>query len=215
VTLAAENRRRPCAGPVFRAVALAAITLCDSPVFAQGISTGVRGGLNMATTATGGEGGDGALEWQPRAVFGGFVTWRVTSWLELQPEVLYAMKGAKSEEFGLTAKILLDYIEVPALARLSRGARGARSWYLVAGPSLSFLTRARSRADFGGAIEEIDLTDDVERFDIGVAAGGGVEFGSLLVDARYNHGLSDIDADATDDVTVRNRAVSLTVGFKF
>jgi hypothetical protein len=216
VTPAAGRRHQPIAGLAFRAVTLAALTCCGSSASAQGISQGIRGGVSISTAATSSESGDGAVTWQPRAVFGGFMTWRAASWLELQPEALYAMKGGKSEEFGVTTKLLLDYIEVPVLARFSRGSRGGRSWYLAAGPSLGFLVRARTRADFGGATEEIDLIeeDEVERFDFGVTAAGGVEFGSLIIDARYTHGLSDIDADTTDQVRVTNRAVSLTVGFK-
>ena len=197
------------------AIVLALAILCASSAFAQGIGKGVRGGLNVATTTTSGDNGDAAPDWLLRGVVGGFIVWPVTSWLVLQPEVLYAMKGAKQEEFGLESKLLLDYIEVPVLARVSRGSPGTRTWYLTAGPAFGWLARAKARADFGGATEEIDLKDDVKSYDIGLAAGGGVEFGSILVDARYTHGLSDIDKDTSDDVKVRNRAVSLTVGFRF
>lgn len=197
------------------AILLACVILCATSAFAQGFGKGVRGGLNVATTATGGENGDAAPDWQLRGVVGGFIVWPVTSWLVLQPELLYAMKGAKQEAFGLQSKLLLDYIEVPVLARVSRGSPGTRTWYIVAGPSFGWLARAKARADFGGATEEIDLKDDVKSYDIGLTAGGGMEFGSILVDARYTHGLSDIDKDTSDDVEVTNRAISVTVGFKF
>jgi hypothetical protein len=189
--------------------------VCGAPAFAQGLGKGVRGGVNLTTTGTEDGNGGAALDWQPRAVFAGFITWRVASWLQVQPEVVYAMKGGRSEEFGITSKLLLDYVELPLLARWSKGAPRQRSLYVVAGPSLGLLVRAKTRADFGGATEELDISDDVERFDLGVAIGGGIELGSILVDGRYTHGLSDIDKDASDDVTVRNRAVSLTVGFRF
>jgi predicted small metal-binding protein len=42
-----------------------------------------------------------------------------------------------------------------------------------------------------------------------------MEFRRVVVDARYTHGLTDIDKDTSDDVKVANRAVSVTVGFKF
>ena len=191
------------------------LAVCSSPAFAQGMRKGVRGGINFTTTKTTGEDQNGAVDWQLRGVFGGFVTWRAASWIELQPEMLYAMKGAKGEEFGIVAKLLLDYIEIPVLARISRGSTDARSWYVVGGPSFGYLLRAKTRADFGSSTEEIDVIDEVERFDLGVVAGGGIEFGRLVVDGRYIHGLSDIDKDTTDDVKVTNRAVSVTVGFRF
>jgi hypothetical protein len=103
---------------------------------------------------------------------------------------------------------------VPLLARISR--RGGRlGYYAAGGPSIAFRLRALTRTKFGDATEEIDIADQVERLDFGVAAGGGVEFGSLVVDGRYTHGLKDIDKDKSDGVKITNRAVSLTVGFRF
>jgi hypothetical protein len=188
---------------------------CSGPVSAQRLTKGVRGGVNLTTTATNGEPDGPPPDWQLRSVFGAFVTWRATSWIDLQPEVLYAMKGAQGEEFDITAKLLLDYLEVPVLARISRGSLHATSWYLVGGPSFGYLLRARTRADFGGATEEIDVLDEVERFDFGLVVGGGIGFRRMIVDARYTHGLADIDKDASDEIKVTNRAISVTVGFKF
>lgn len=191
------------------------VTLClAASARAQGLEKGVRGGINLTKTTTSGEGAADALDWQLRGVFGGFVTWRLTSWLELQPEVLYAMKGARSEEIVET-KLLLDYLEVPVLARVTRGAAGGTRYYLAAGPSAGLLLRARTRADFGGAIEEIDIKDDLESVDFGVVVTGGVEFGSIVVDARYTHGLTNIERESSGGQEIRNRAASVTVGIRF
>lgn len=211
----ATQTRNPLNGLRAPAFALALCLVCAGPALAQGIGKGVRGGVNLTTTVTAGDDGGASLDWQLRPVFAGFITWRVASWLQAQPEVVYAMKGAGSDEFGISSKLLLDYVEVPLLARLSKSAFGGRSLYVVAGPSFAWLARAKTRADFGGATEELDIREDVERFDLGVAVGGGIELGSIVVDGRYTHGLSDIDKDTSDDVKVRNRAVSLTVGFRF
>jgi hypothetical protein len=191
------------------------VTVCfAASARAQGLETGVRGGINLTKTAASGEGADSALDWQLRGVFGGFVTWRFTSWLELQPEVLYAMKGARSEAIVET-KLLLDYLEVPVLARVTRGRSGGTRYYVAGGPSAGFLLRARTRADFGGSIEEIDIKDDLESVDVGVVVAGGVEFGSIVVDGRYTHGLTNIDKAAGDGPAVKNRSVSVTAGIKF
>ena len=200
-----------CARGLF--MTCACLLLCAAPSSAQ-TAVGVRGGVQMATLDTQGEEGGESADWGVRATFGGFLTWRAWAWLELQPEVVYSQKGAKTEEFGIAARALLDYLEVPVLARYTRGA-GARRYYVAGGPAIGVLLRARTRADFGGAIEEIDIKEDVETLDWSVIAGGGAEFGSIVVDARYIHGLGDIDADTSDEQRIRNRAVSLTVGFRF
>src|SRR5688572_15400377 len=82
-------------------IALVLAVVCGGSAFAQGVGKGVRGGVNLTTTETTDDTGGASLDWQPRAVFAGFITWRVASWLQVQPEVIYAMKGAKSEEFGI------------------------------------------------------------------------------------------------------------------
>ena len=191
------------------------VMLCAGPALAQGLEKGVRGGVNFANESITGDEEGAALDWQLRAVFGGFVTWRVTTWLEFQPEVLYSMKGGKSDEFGIDSKVLLDYLEVPLLARKTFGAPDATRFYFAGGPSIGVLLRARTRADFGSSTEELDIKDDAETLDFGVVVAGGVEFGSIVVDGRYTHGFSDIDKDTSDTVKITNRAVSLTVGIKF
>lgn len=190
------------------------LTLCASPALGQGLEKGVRGGVNFTNTSTSGD-ESAALDWQLRGVFGGFVTWRVMAWLEFQPEVLYAMKGGKSSEFDIESKLLLDYLEFPLLARKTFGAPDAMRFYLAGGPSIGVLLRAKTRADFGSSTEELDVKDDTETLDFGIVVGGGVEFGSIVVDGRYTHGLSDIDKDTSDNVKMTNRAVSVTVGIKF
>jgi hypothetical protein len=181
-------------------LALALLLLCAGSASAQITGQGVRGGVNIATV---------------RAVAGGYLTWRMFSWLELQPEVLYSLKGARVGDEDVDAKVLLDYLDVPLLARISRGAPGSRRFYGVGGIALGVLLRARTRADFGGATEEIDIKDDVETLDLGAVFGGGMEFGSLVVDARYTHGIRDIDKDTTDTVKIKTRAASITVGNRF
>ena len=71
------------------------------------------------------------------------------------------------------------------------------------------------RVDFGTAIEEIDVSDEVERFDVGIAMGGGVELGRLVIDGRYTLGMRDIDVDKTDGVAMKHRVISITAGLRF
>lgn len=191
------------------------LLFCPGAALGQALAKGVRGGVNLTNTATSGEEDGRSLDWQLRPIVGVFVTWHASSWLDLQPELLYAMKGAKGEEFDIPSKLLLDYLEFPLLVRKSMGSPHAMAWYVGGGPSFGYRLRAKTRADFGDAIEEIDVSDDVERFDLGVAVGGGLEFRRVVVDARYTHGLTDIDKDTSDGVKVANRAVSVTAGFKF
>lgn len=197
------------------ATALGLLLLCATSLAAQGVSVGVRAGVSLASLRFEGEASGLTLDSRIGGVGGLFVTFPLVSWLELQPEVLYAMKGARLDDSGITSQVWLDYVEVPVLVRYSRPGTGAFRYYLIGGPSFGVRVRARTRTDFGGATEEIDISDEVERTDLTVIAGGGVEFRALVVDARYSLGLSDIDKDKTDAVTASTRAFAFTVGVKF
>ena len=182
---------------------------------AQVTGAGVRAGVNVSTMDSSGGSGEAPVDPQARGVVAGYLTWRLLPWLELQPEAAYSLKGAKTEESGIVAKALLDYLEVPILARVTRGRNGGRRFYGTGGGAVAVLLRARTRAAFGGSTEEIDISEDVETVDWGVVVGGGVELGALVLDLRYTHGLRDIDPDRSDEVKVRNRAVSFSAGLRF
>lgn len=196
---------------------LVVLLLASGSAAAQGLQPGVKAGVNLATVSEVNRGGDeGSAGFDSRVGLAGgvFVTWRPVSWIELQPEVLVTSKGAALNEEGIDARLVLDYLEVPILARVSRRVSGA-TVYAAAGPTVAWLLRAKTRVAFEGSTEEIDMTDDVEPFDIGVAMGGGVEFGAFVIDGRYTLGLTDIDADRDDAITIRNRAITVTAGFRF
>ena len=189
--------------------------LFTSPLLAQVPGLGVKGGVNLANQPTTSEdGGDSGLKSFTGLVAGVFATFPIASWLELQPEALYTMKGARVDEAGVKATSQVDYFEVPVLARFSR--RGGRiGYYAAGGPYTAVRLRAVTRTRFVGATEELDISEQVERIDFGLAIGGGAEMGSLVFDGRYTHGIKDIDKDRTDTVKVTNRVVSVTVGFRF
>jgi len=182
-----------------------------SPSPAQGLDFGVKGGVNVANVDVSGDGGGPSFDPRIGLVAGGFVRMPLTSWLAVQGEGLYAEKGARFADTGVDAKLLLTYLEVPVLARV----RLSRLFYAAAGPSMGVLLRARARTRFSGATEDIDVKDDVESFDFGIAMGGGIELGRLIIDGRYTLGLRDADADTTDASTMKNRTLSFTAGFRF
>jgi len=188
-----------------------AVLLCASPAFAQGFTFGVKGGLNVATQDISGVGSGVSLSPRIGLVAGGFVTLRLTSWLDVQPEGLYAMKGTRLKVAGTKSDLNLDYFEVPVLARV----RFAKMFYAEAGPSMALRVQAKARSRFSGGTEEVDVSDQVERFDFGVGMGGGLLLGPLVLDGRYTLGLTDVDKDKGDASKTKNRAISVTAGIRF
>ena len=188
-----------------------ALLVCASSSWAQGLDFGVKGGVNIANVDVSDDGAAPSFDPRIGLVAGGFVRMPVASWLAVQAEGLYAEKGARVEESGVDAKLILNYLEVPVLARVPLG----RLFYVTGGPSMAFLLQAKVRTRFSGATEDIDISDDVQSFDFGLAMGGGVELGRLIIDGRYTLGLRDADKDTTDATTTKNRTISFTAGFRF
>ena len=191
-------------------VAVILVTVASASSASAQIGYGARAGVNFANVSFDGDDevpSDGRIG----ALAGVFATVPLGGWLTVQPEAIYTVKGASVEVAEISSDYIVDYLEVPVLARFHLRS----NIYLAAGPSMALRLRARSRTAFGGSTEELDLDDDVERFDLGVVGAIGVEFGRWLVDGRYTHGLSDTDADTSDAVKIRNRVFSISGGIRF
>jgi len=186
--------------------------LAAAPAIAQGQHFGVKGGVSIATQQTDTNGDGTSFDSRVGAIAGGWYTLPLASWLDVQVEGLYTAKGARLDFRGIKSTFVLDYLEVPALARVRFGSGHVR-YYAAGGPSTAFRLRAKTRTPFAGSVEETDVADQVEQIDFGIAAGGGVEIGRLIVDGRYTYGLTDIDKDASS--TTKNRAIAVTAGFRF
>jgi hypothetical protein len=179
-----------------------------APVAAQ-MTYGARMGVNFADVSFDAD-EDVPTSARKGLLAGVFVTIPL-GWLTVQPEALYTVKGTSLDPAGFTTDYIVDYVEVPVLVRL----RLPRNAYVVAGPAMAFRLRARNRIAFSGSTEEFDLGEKVESFDLGIVGGVGLDIRRWVVDARYTHGLSDIDTDSSDDVRLRNRVFSVSAGIRF
>lgn len=200
---------------MFRSLVFASVVVIGAaaPAAAQGFAIGVKGGVEVATQHTSGDGGGPSLDNRLGVVGGVFVTLPLVSRLDLEVDGLYAMKGAKLTSQGIDSTLQVDYFEVPVLARYRLG--GGHQFYVAAGPSMGVRLRARARTDFGGATEELDVADQVEPLDLGIAMGAGLTIKAIVIDGRYTLGRRDIDKDKTDASRTFNRAVALTAGVRF
>jgi hypothetical protein len=186
------------------------VALGSSVPAAAQMSYGVKAGANFADVSFDGN-GDVPSSGRVAPLAGAFLTIPLRGWLSVQPEIVYTIKGASLDVAGIDSDLIVDYLEAPLLVKVPVGGR----FYLATGPSMAFRLRARSRTSFGGSTEEIDLDDDVESFDLGVVGAAGVVSGRWVFDGRYTHGLSDTDADTSDDLKIRNRVFSLSAGIRF
>jgi hypothetical protein len=187
-------------------VAFALTTLATTGAQAQSI--GFKLGASMSDMDVD---PDGGLETDLLTSFGGggFIRFGMAG-LSLQLEALALTKGFKTtdEEFDGEAKFKLDYIEVPVTAMFALG----NGPYVFVGPSFGFevgckVDVAVGGVDAGGDCDEADFDESTrKKFDVGVTGGVGLQFpmgpGSLLVEGRYTHGLTNLNDDSTDDTKV-------------
>jgi hypothetical protein len=103
-------------------------------------------------------------------------------------------------------------IEVPVLLRLGLGVLPF-SPYILAGPAFAF--------EIDCDVEQADVSvacDDGTRkeFDFGLAGGAGIEFGlgpgSVLLEGRYTHGLTNLNDDP-DGPEIKNRSFGVFGGY--
>jgi hypothetical protein len=181
------------------------LSLVASSAFAQPMLTyGAKGGVTLANISI--EDDDECCDMKVGGAFGGFVDIGINDRVSIQPELLFAMKGAKDEEFGQTAKINVNYIDIPILVKGKFPTGGRVQPFITVGPSMNFRLSAKIKE--GG--QEDDIKDEVESLDFSVVLGGGIAVGPATVEARYDLGLKDVDKESG---SVKTRTILVLVGF--
>lgn len=188
-----------------------ALTGTASSAWAQG-GSGVIVGANFANIQITPNTNDNLFDRRTGFVAGIFLGLPVGSSLTIQPELLYSQKGVKFKDSTADARIELDYLDVPVVARITSGGGGLA---FVVGPSFGFKLRARGKSEIAGEKQEEDLSDQVESFDFGFVLGAGVQTQKMFIDGRYQWGLSNINKTAFDATEVKNRVITLLLGFRF
>jgi Outer membrane protein beta-barrel domain len=190
-------------------ITTAALVLAVSGVFAQGISGGLRAGMNLANVDF--SGGGATLDTDGKAGFlaGAYLTLMATEKLGVQVEGQYSMQGFKFSDPNVgDIEMDFNYINVPILLRYN-----VTSFLNVhAGPQIGIMTGAE--ATFDGISG--DIKDSFKSSDFTGVAGVGVDlpFG-LNGGLRYNFGLSDNvkDGGDLDGTSIKNRAFQIYVGY--
>ncbi len=197
-------------------VAFVTLVLSMLPAGVAAQEAGIKAGVNIATLS------DPVSELPDDsdrigATGGLWLRMPRSNWFSVQIEGLYSEKGRHFESSAFETDTRLRYIEVPILARFDLGAQDSPARvFFVGGVAPAFKLGARVVATFEGIESQEDIADRTETFDFGLAAGLGVEFGRVSVEARYTHGLRKIAVDHEDSADFpRNRALSVTAGIRF
>jgi len=119
----------------------------------------------------------------------------ITQHVAFQPELYFTTKGAEvtyNNTFvdGI-GRFKLNYIELPVLLIINV----TDNFNIQAGPYASHLLSGKvtneSNVNLFNFEDNINA-DDFNRFDAGIAAGAGLDFGSLGIGVRYNYGFTTV-----------------------
>ncbi len=166
----------------------------------------------------------------------------LSDFISIQPEFLYIQKGTKvdledgyygysyyySNDFEGEGRYKFDYLELPLLVKLKFDDMNDTNFFLTAGPSFGYLTKATiefeitvdGETDTDSEEFEFDDDDGIDRFDISAAFGAGVGFplgiGKLTFETRYLIGLSNLIAENDfNDGSIKNRGLAVSLGYMY
>ncbi len=205
------------------AMTLLLVSLLASPGF-SGIKFGVKGGFSLADLTFKPEITNSPFTNKAGAVGGISLNVGLCSFFSLQPEVLYVQKGTKGsdtvEGVEITGKYEVDYIEVPLLLNFSFAKEGSSFVPSVyAGPYAGLNARAKMKMSSGGESYSADFKDYVKDTDFGLTFGIGlgkkIGSGKLVLDVRYDLGLTNIGEDMQEGQSVKNKSWLFMLGYYF
>jgi hypothetical protein len=194
----------------FLVSAFVASALLGSPAAARGQeqassgtkTIGIIGGVDFSTLT-----GNNVSNAASRTGFMGglFLGIRINPSVEVEPEVLYAMKG--SDFSGTDTTVALNYIEVPILVKYSFSPNGGI--YVLAGPAVNF--------DVSSDVPPIPTTggssvNPSPNLTFGGVLGLGYARRHLGFEGRYDFDFSDALAlDSFTNLDAKNRVWALLV----
>lgn len=181
----------------FNLITLIAITMMVGTASAQTFNIGIKGGLNLPTINVS---NNQSHDIKPSFHFGLLGHIHMADHFALQPEVVFSAQGTK---YGNGQKLDLNYVNFPLLFQymFDNGFR------LQAGPQLGFLVSARANGE--------NVKDNYKGVEVGLGIGASYVHppSGFGVDARYNHGLSNINNNEAIDSY--NRGFQLGVFYVF
>jgi len=201
-----------------------------APAGPSRIDYGVRFGPSFATLTSVEAFDDTAAPaaFEPTLNFGGFINIGLRGSLSFQPEVIFASKGERirdkdaepittpTGELKLPAAdrvVLVRYLELPLLLRISKRTHENTSLYLIVGPAIAFRRNAVIREVIDSGRHE-DIEDQVNGGDMSYIFGGGVQHRRWLCDARITRGMRNIAVDPFP-ASVKTGAFSVLMGARF
>lgn len=191
-------------------IALSVSMLFTTTVIAQpGFGAGVKGGINLATQSTTGEGEGVAVRQLIGYNAGVYGNVFITDFLGVQAELLVVSRGSDWDDPYYNVKDLLTYIDLPLLIKF----QPIKYANIHIGPQFGYLLAAKQEDKDDGEIR--DIMEWYNPLDVGLAFGAEANLPFRVnFTVRYVVGL----VSATNDVEYidpwRNNFLQFSLGYR-
>jgi len=171
---------------------------------------GLKGGINVASQFTTGEGLNVNVESILRFHGGAYVHYFILNKIAIQPELLISGKGSKWDDPYTDTKDLLTYVDIPLLIRF----QPVKLLNIHAGPQFSYLLSAVQDDISSG--EKFDIMDWYNKAEIGIAVGAEANLPlNINLSIRYILGISEASNDVEYIDPWKNSYVQVSIGYRF
>ena len=137
---------------------------------------------------------------------GGLETeYQATDIFSLSAGVLYSMQGCKNDYNNVKTTSKLDYINIPIMANVYV----AKGLAVKLGVQPAFNVNSEVKVSGGKYSTSADA--DAKSFDFSIPVGISYEYSNVVLDARYNWGLTKV----VDGFDSKNSVFQITLGYKF
>ena len=140
-------------------------------------------------------------------VAGAELEYQASDIFSISAGALYSQQGCKGKEAGVTLTQKLDYINVPIMANVYV----APGFAVKLGVQPGFKVNAEAEAKNGSNRIAAGNSSEFNSVDFSIPVGVSYEFSNVVLDARYNWGLTK----AIKDLDNKNTVFQFTVGYKF
>jgi hypothetical protein len=188
----------------FTILLVALFTVISIDSYSQVPGFGIKGGMNLTNI-----GGDAmGVKTRTSAHIGILYSVELDYWLYLQPEIVYSMEGAQSDD-ELT-QVKYNYINVPLMFKFYAFSDVV---HFQLGPQLSF--------NLGGSLvnnsrdTNIDVSDELSDITLAAGLGIGADFNKgPSISVRYNVGITSNVKNSGDD-HYTNNVFQISIGTIF
>jgi Outer membrane protein beta-barrel domain len=173
-------------------ISISQMAFSQTSTYSSNFKFGVKGGVNFSNLYTDNVEDNNVLTGFNAGIFAKVP---ITESFALQPELLYATKGAElkynNDFVNGTATFRLNYIELPVLLVLNL----TKNFNIQAGPYVAYLVDGKATNDAQGTLFDIEnnlKNEDYNKFDTGLALGLGYDADQIGFGVRYNYGLQKV-----------------------